>query len=746
MQASRQPSSNSAVTWLPSGDRGGPNLVWAPESRCPRGYGVVAYSTDAKPEFAYEPFNAGRDFGPIDIGRTVVYCRWVDALRENHADCNTLVHLTADNPKETWTNTVTLCAAYLVLAQGFSAEEAFGPFVGFTDFLPLFVDCRGESAAGSGINDDGEQEFKLSILDVLLGIERARDLRWVDYRTFAAEEHSSMLRPEHGDMSWLIPGQALAMASPWAEPFDLDALPVCMPENLAPYFLENNVRLVVQCNSPALEEGEERRRKISYDPQSFERVGIRHLNIPFEDGGCPSIDILQRFLQTVEAHGTGFAVHCRSGLGRTATMIGTLALRYYGFSARSFIGWCRVMRPGTVHGSQQQYLVNLEMYLKPGASRQLESLSQRERLQLLPRRELRFWALDSGIRAETTCDRSESEIIELILQARGWLQVNAPSGTSASSALRAPDPAAAMHRVAAPLSISAASLGVEAVISSTSLRERPQLASSTRPPEDTPRVRPNALQVDDWEEALRYLRLLTAVQADGSSSWNTVIRSVEQLRELSKAGKAMAPTTLLQADRAQAQELQKMRASRQAKAEEALRWDAELQEAMQKARHAERECDQLKFRIVLEREARLAEASRCEQNGQAWTNEAEGDDERMKIAEQKVRGLRLRLQERQRHHASGAELQILRARLREAQDMVSRKSTACRLEQMGLEAARRQLDRLRGTTSEQPAGLGHDGKNQDSTNHPLNAWQNAKRSVERLRDRLLVETVTANDP
>jgi hypothetical protein len=29
----------------------------------------------------------------------------------------------------------------------------------------------------------------------------------------------------------------------------------------------------------------------------------------------------------------------------------------------SFIGWSRVCRPGTVHGNQQQYLVNLEPWL-----------------------------------------------------------------------------------------------------------------------------------------------------------------------------------------------------------------------------------------------------------------------------------------------------------------------------------------------------------------------------------------------
>eukprot|EP00811_Abedinium_folium_P034274 NODE_716_length_2810_cov_3.767052.p1 GENE.NODE_716_length_2810_cov_3.767052~~NODE_716_length_2810_cov_3.767052.p1 ORF type:complete len:664 (-),score=220.63 NODE_716_length_2810_cov_3.767052:518-2509(-) len=113
------------------------------------------------------------------------------------------------------------------------------------------------------------------------------------------------------------------------------------------------------------------------------------------------------------------AVHCRSGLGRTATLIGAYAIRHLGFGARSFIGWARMVRPGTVHGSQQQYLCNLEPYLRTNAHRHLSSLDHRERLMLLPRRELRFWALDSGIPAQQTHALSDPDIAQLILTANG---------------------------------------------------------------------------------------------------------------------------------------------------------------------------------------------------------------------------------------------------------------------------------------------------------------------------------------
>jgi len=427
-------------------------MYWAPNSRCPAGEGIVAFSTDDRPEFAYDAFNVGRDFGPLDIARTVMYCRWVDDLCAAHANCAALVHVTSDSCAEHRANSVALCGAYLVLALGRSAEEACRPFM--HEPLVPFVDCRGEASAGSVIGEEDEPEFELSVLDMLTGLARARDLGWLDYRTFAAEEHANMLRPENGDLSWLIPGTAIALASPWCEMHDGDGLPVCTPAMLVPYFKRHGVGMVVQCNDPEREEEGERRRLLMYQPHSFEELGIRHVLLAFEDGGCPSVDILLRFLDLAKTSGCGFAVHCRSGLGRTATLIGAYAIQHLGFTARSFIGWARVMRPGTVHGSQQQYLCNLEQHIRVGALRPLQTLDPREQLVLLPHRELRFWALDAGIAAQDTRFLSAPQIVDKILETRRIYAPVAPVAAP-SAALRAPDPAQ-LARMAAGAAASAA--------------------------------------------------------------------------------------------------------------------------------------------------------------------------------------------------------------------------------------------------------------------------------------------------
>lgn len=57
------------------------------------------------------------------------------------------------------------------------------------------------------------------------------------------------------------------------------------------------------------------------------------------------------------------AVHCPSGIGRSATLCGVYLMRHYHFSAREAIAWLRLCRPGSVAGVQQQYLDMMERRL-----------------------------------------------------------------------------------------------------------------------------------------------------------------------------------------------------------------------------------------------------------------------------------------------------------------------------------------------------------------------------------------------
>ena len=168
-----------------------------------------------------------------------------------------------------------------------------------------------------------------------------------------------------GDFNWVSP-QFLAFASPQSvvttpvavtSP-EYAALPRCIPEivtanisgpfkNVLSHFVLRNVGLVVRLNSPL------------YCPTYFTALGINHIDMIFDDGTCPPLPLVLKFIRL--AHDMinrkkGIAVHCKAGLGRTGCLIGAYLIYRYGFTASEVIGFMRFMRPGMVVGPQQHWL------------------------------------------------------------------------------------------------------------------------------------------------------------------------------------------------------------------------------------------------------------------------------------------------------------------------------------------------------------------------------------------------------
>jgi cell division cycle 14 len=168
-----------------------------------------------------------------------------------------------------------------------------------------------------------------------------------------------------GDFNWVTP-DFLAFASPQQQPVHeiptSSSLYATLPSNIAEvqrsklpgpfknvlsHFCARNIGLVVRLNSEL------------YSSTYFTKLGIKHLNMIFDDGTCPPLSLVRQFIDLASetiSRNKGIAVHCKAGLGRTGCLIGAYLIYKHGFTANEIIAYMRFMRPGMVVGPQQHWL------------------------------------------------------------------------------------------------------------------------------------------------------------------------------------------------------------------------------------------------------------------------------------------------------------------------------------------------------------------------------------------------------
>jgi cell division cycle 14 len=173
-------------------------------------------------------------------------------------------------------------------------------------------------------------------------------------------------RVDMGDFNWVTPN-FLAFASPQHKPINTipptDPLYASLPttiaevqradlpvafKNVLSHFAARNIGLVVRLNSQL------------YSSSYFTALGIQHLDMIFDDGTCPSLGMVRKFInlahEMITVRNKGIAVHCKAGLGRTGCLIGAYLIYRHGFTANELIAFMRFMRPGMVVGPQQHWL------------------------------------------------------------------------------------------------------------------------------------------------------------------------------------------------------------------------------------------------------------------------------------------------------------------------------------------------------------------------------------------------------
>lgn len=212
-----------------------------------------------------------------------------------------------------------------------------------------------------------QADYGITVQDVVYGVWKAKEEGCCVLENFDLDEYERFERVEQGDFNWITP-HFLAFASPQSTPSARTiegtdawtALPKTLDEvdihptlsqpfkNVLNHFTERSIGLVVRLNS------------VLYDSSYFEALGIQHIDMIFEDGTCPPLSMVRKFIrmahEMITVKKKGIAVHCKAGLGRTGCLIGAYLIYRHGFTANEIISYMRFMRPGMVVGPQQHWL------------------------------------------------------------------------------------------------------------------------------------------------------------------------------------------------------------------------------------------------------------------------------------------------------------------------------------------------------------------------------------------------------